>query len=130
MTDRYDEQDHDEQALETGDQEVVQERRNFLRSLGKWSQAVIGGVLVGGVLSVPKPAQAWVNHSGGWGDRGGWYNRGGGWGNHGGWYNRGGGWGNRGGGWANRGGSAWANRGGGWINNGGWANRGRIWYNG
>ena len=29
---------------------VTQERRDFLRGLGKWSQAVIGGVLLGGAV--------------------------------------------------------------------------------
>jgi hypothetical protein len=101
-------------------------RRTFLRSLGKWSQAVIGGVLLGGALTESRDAKAWVAVGGGGG--GGWINRyggGGGWINGGGggsagWINGGGG----GGGWVNRyggGGSAgWVNRagggGGGWIN--------------
>ncbi len=113
-----------------------QERREFLRSLGKWSQAVIGGVLTGGALITAQPAEAWYNRGGGWYDRpgGGWYNRRpGGWYNRrpGGWYNRrpGGGWYNRGGGggWYNRGGGGgWYDRpGGGWYNRrpGGWYNR-------
>ena len=105
-----------------------QERREFLRSLGKWSQAVIGGVLTGGALITAQPAEAWYNRGGGWYDRpgGGWYNR-----RPGGWYNRrpGGGWYNRGGGggWYNRGGGGgWYDRpGGGWYNRrpGGWYNR-------
>ena len=32
-----------------------------MRSLGKWSQAVIGGVLVGGALTTSEPAEAWYN---------------------------------------------------------------------
>ncbi|MDQ5911586.1 MAG: hypothetical protein QG599_3684 [Pseudomonadota bacterium] len=102
------------------------ERRNFLLSLGKWSKAVIGGVVLGGLLTPGRNANAigwgnrnngdktWVNlGGGGFGWRPGWYNRGG-------WYN--GGWNNRG--WHNR---PWYNRGG-WYN-GGW-NNGGSWYNG
>ncbi|MCC8993267.1 MAG: hypothetical protein LM550_06175, partial [Candidatus Contendobacter sp.] len=83
MTDQYDEQ------LSTANEPVTTDRREFLRSLGKWSQAVIGGVIAGGaMLTVPSAEAA------------SWYNRGGGW------HNRGGGsWGNRGGSWGNRGGS-------------------------
>jgi len=131
-----------------------QERREFLRSLGKWSQAVIGGVLLGDALTHSAPAQAWsnggsvtipleaippegvdwFNRGGGWHNRrppGGWYNRrpGGGWYNRGGgWHNRGGGWHNRGGGWHNRGGG-WHNRRPGWSNKDSWLNRGGSWYN-
>jgi hypothetical protein len=91
-------------------QESDQGRRNFLRSLGKWSAAVIGAVLLGG--AAPRSsASAWVN------TRGSWVNGGGG-----GWANRGGSWANGGGGWINRGGGGGA----GWINGGGgggWINR-------
>jgi hypothetical protein len=140
MTDQYDEQQNELSA----DEPAVQERRDFLRSLGKWSQAVIGGVLTGGVLAATSPeARAdWAIGVGGWGNRdSSWYNRGGGgWYNRhgGGWYNRGGGgWYNRhggGGGWYNRrgGGGGWYNRRGGWYNRrgGGWYNRrGGDWYN-
>jgi hypothetical protein len=106
MTDQNDVQQNES----TADKPAVQERRNFLRSLGKWSQAVIGGVLTGGVLTItPVEAQSdWNNGAGGWGNRdSSWYNRGGGWYNRhgGGWYNRhGGGWHNR------RGGGDWYNR--------------------
>ena len=93
----------DEQQNNPFEEPVAQERREFLHSLGKWSQAVIGGVVLGGAVTTSRPARA------------SWFNRGGGW------YNRGGGWANRGGGgWANRGGS-WANRGGG--SGGSWINR-------
>lgn len=86
-------------------------RRKFLRSLGKWSIAVIGGV-VGAALPRDE-ASAWINRRG---FGGGWVNRavGGGWLNGG-----GGGWINGGGGWANAvGGGGWVNRrgGGGWLN--------------
>ncbi|MCP5197053.1 MAG: hypothetical protein H6974_09750 [Gammaproteobacteria bacterium] len=97
---------------------VEEQRRAFLRGLGKWSQAVIGGVLLGGGLAISQPTQAgaWVNRRGGWGG-GGWANRGG----SAGWANRGGG----GVGWINGGGGGWVNRGGSWINGGGggWINR-------
>jgi hypothetical protein len=118
------------------------ERRNFLLGLGKWSKAVIGGVVMGGLLAPGRDAKAWgwansndgrgswVNFSGGdWGWGPGWNNWPGQW-NNGGWLNRP--WYN--GGWHNR---PWHN-GGGWYNGGGrhhrdWRNRGgrhRDWYNG
>jgi hypothetical protein len=99
---------------------VTEERRQFLRGLGKWSQAVIGGVLLGGALTHADPARAWaagrgyrgsaaVGAGGAWANGGGAYRYGGG-----GWINGGGGgWINGGGGWINRyggGGSAWVNR--------------------
>ncbi len=94
------------QPLEPTDTPEAQERRTFLRGLGKWSQAVIGGVLLGGGLTVSHrtSAGAWINRRGGYGGGGGWINGGGG----GGWINGGGG---GGGGWINRRGG-----GGGWIN--------------
>jgi|SRR5262245_44686976 len=70
-------------------------RRDFLAGLQKWSAAVIGVAVVGGVL-LPEAAQAgWVN------SRGSWINA------HG-----GGGWVNRGGSWINGkgGGGSWVNR--------------------
>lgn len=116
MTDRYDEMIRSDPA----DAPVAEERRRFLRSLGKWSQAVIGGVLLGGALARSEQAGAWVA-AGGYrgtaagGAAGSWVNRygGGGWvnryGGGGGWINGGGG----GGGWVNRyggGGAGWINR--------------------
>ncbi len=121
----------DEQRYETTDKTtdeatsspITEERREFLRGLGKWSQAVIGGVLLGSALAVSQPASSssWINRRGGWDGGGSWINRSGG----GGWVNRRGGWYNRGGGsWHNRGGGSWHNRGGGWHNRGGsWINR-------
>lgn len=85
---------------------VVQARRDFLISLGKWSTAVVTGAVLGtGLLTPAPPAQAgvWVNNRGGYG--GGWINRYGGGGA--GWINGGGG-----GGWINRRGGY----GGSWIN--------------
>jgi hypothetical protein len=74
------------QPLELADVPEVQERRAFLRGLGKWSQAVIGGVLLGGGLMVSHRASAggWINRRGG---GGGWINNRGGYGG-GAWVNR------------------------------------------
>ena len=93
MTDRQ-----NAQPLEPTDTPEAQERRTFLRGLGKWSQAVIGGVLLGGGLTVSHRASAgaWINRRGGYSGGGGWINGGGGGG--GGWINRRGG----GSGWINR----------------------------
>lgn len=130
-------QEHESRLYDAGAMEPEQrERRNFLLGLGKWSKAVIGGVVLGGVLVPVRDASAvgwanrndgnrtWVNFGGGgWGpgwnnrgwNNGGWYNRG--W-NNGGWFNRP--WHNRG--WTNR---PWHNRGG-WHNGSGW---GGSWAN-
>ena len=126
MTDQH-EVTHSEQ---TG-APATEERRQFLRGLGKWSQAVIGGVLLGGALTHADPARARAaargyGGSAAVGARGGWANR---YGGGGGWANRAGG----GGAWAN-GGGAYRYGGGGWINGGGggWINRyggGGSWVN-
>ena len=84
------------EITQPADAPTSEERRNFLRGLGKWSLAVIGGVLLGGALTESNPANAygaWVNRYGG--GRGTWVNRGGG---SAGWVNRYGG----GGAWVNR----------------------------
>ena len=97
-------------------------RRDFLIGLGRWSKAVIGAALLGGLALPGAEAEAgWANRRGG----GGWANRrgGGGWAN--GRYGQGGTWANRNGGWVNGGGGTWANRNGGWVNRrpgGTWAN--------
>ena len=121
------------------------ERREFLITLGKWSKAVIGGVLLGGSLMVEQEAHA--HGRDGWSGSGGiWYNSGNGWGgwiqrpwgwndgprwrDHPHWYDRPY-WSNRpywNDGWHNR--HPWHNGGWhnqGWHNGGGWHNRG--WYN-
>ncbi len=54
-----------------------QDRRVFLVGLGKWSKAVIGGVLLGGALAPGQSAEAWSNRGGSGGI---WYNSGDGWG--------------------------------------------------
>ena len=123
---------HDMQDPKLTEEPVAEQRRAFLRGLGKWSQAVIGGVLLGGVISPSAQASSWINR------RGGWEVGGGSWINHpGGWVNRGGSWVNRSGGgsWVNRSGGGWVNRGGSWVNRsggGGWVNRrggGAGWIN-
>lgn len=124
---------HEIAGPEVADAPGVGTRREFLRGLGKWSQAVIGGVLLGGALTESERANAWAAARGYGGSAavgagGGWVNRYGG----GGWANRAGG----GGAWVN-GGGGWINRSGGWINGGGgsagWINRygggGAAWVN-
>ena len=91
----------------------LQERREFLKGIGKWSGAAIRAAVAGSLVGTAPEAQAasWINR------RGGWVNRSGG-----GWINRGGRWVNRGGGgWINRGGGSWVNRRG--IGGGSWINR-------
>ncbi|MBE2295146.1 MAG: hypothetical protein IAF00_09345 [Phycisphaerales bacterium] len=126
--------DQDDEQQNSFEESVIQERRDFLRGLGKWSRVVIGGVLLSGTATASNPAQAdnWTNHRGNWHNRpsGGWTNHRSGWYNApGGWYNRhGGGWYNRGHGWYNRHGF---NDHGGWINNPtDWYNRAGRWSNG
>ena len=106
---------------------VTAERRTFLRGLGKWSQAVIGGAVLGEALIYSNPAEAWAAARGPGGSaavsgRGSWVNR---YGGGGGWVNRSGG----GGAWVNGGGggSAWVNGGGGWINR--YGGGGSAWIN-
>jgi hypothetical protein len=77
---------------ETNEVELLR-RRDFLKSLRKWSGAVIGGVVLGGVLAPSEARADWINRRGG--SSGGWVNGGGG----GGWINGGGG---GGGTWVNR----------------------------
>ena len=51
----------------------LRDRRDFLIGLGKWSKAVIGGVVLGGVMLPGKEAEAV-----GWSNHGNWVNLGGG----------------------------------------------------
>src|SRR5262245_51317829 len=78
----------------------LKNRRDFLKSLGRWSAIIIGAAALDGFLA-PEEASGWVN------SRGGWINGGGGGGS---WVNR------SGGGWINGGGGSWVNRRGSWIN--------------
>ena len=64
MTDQNDEQQNDLITDDVDEAATEPQRREFLRSLGKWSQAVIGGVLVGGAaltFSDPAEARSWYN---------------------------------------------------------------------
>jgi hypothetical protein len=110
-------EDEIEQNQETNDEEQLLGRRDFLLSLKKWSKVVIGGIVLGRVLSGTGAEAAWVNR------RATWVNGAGG-GGGGGWLNRGGSWINGGGGWINRTGGGWLNGGGGggssWVNRRGW----------
>lgn len=94
----------------------LRSRRDFLRSLGRWSGIIIGGAALGGIVG-PTDAAGWVNGGGaawvnGRGGGAGWVNRAVGGGT---WVNRTGGWVNAAG-WVNRAGGAWVNTRGGWIN--------------
>jgi hypothetical protein len=115
---------------DTAEEVELRSRRDFLKSLKKWSQAVIGGVVLGALVPNSKVEAGWINSRGSWANGGG----GGGWANRGAsWVNGGGGWINSGGGWVNRGGT-WVNGGGGWVNRGGggWVNShggGGSWVN-
>lgn len=121
---------HEMAGSEPADAPEIEARRAFLRGLGKWSQAVIGGVLLGGALTESERANAWVaargyGGSAAVGARGGWVNRYGG-GGGGAWVNGGGGYYRGGGGWINGGGgggAAWVNRYGGGGGGGAWVNR-------
>lgn len=90
-----------EQDEKVVDKQKLVSRRDFLVGLRKWSAAVIGVTIVGGVLLPEETRGQWINR------RATWVNGGGG-----GWINRGGTWVNRGSAWANRagGGAAWVNR--------------------
>jgi hypothetical protein len=92
------------------DEQKFLNRRDFLTSLRKWSAAVIGVAVVGGVLLPEEVKAGWVN------GRGGWVNGGGGGGTA--WANRGAAWANRGATWANR--SGGGGGGGTWVNRRGW----------
>lgn len=78
----------DKQAVESaGSVQENEQRRDHLRSLGKWSGASVLAAVVGATawMSSAGSAQAgWLNRRGGWVNRsggGGWVNRrgGGGW---------------------------------------------------
>ena len=122
------------QIADASDEIELVRRRDFLQGLKKWSQAVIGGVVLGALIPSSEAEAGWINSRsswvnghgpGGWSNRNAsWVNGGGGWHNSGtNWINRGGTWINGGGGWVNRGGGGWLNGGGGgssWVNRRGW----------
>jgi hypothetical protein len=102
---------HEQQMPDTTEEAEFLRRRDYLKSLKRWSQAVIGGVVLGALLPGSKAEAGWVN------GRGAWVNGGGGWANRGAsWVNGGGGWINRGGSWVNGHGGG----GGSWVNRRGW----------
>jgi hypothetical protein len=92
MTDKHESMEAEQEPVpgaEISDEQALQSRRSFLLGLGKWSRAVIVGVVAGGALLTDRPAQAaWINRRGGIIPGGGsWVNRrGGGYG--GSWVNR------------------------------------------
>jgi hypothetical protein len=101
----------EQEAPETSEQEL-KSRRNFLKSLGRWSGIIIGAATLGALMP-PDKAAGWVN------GRAGWVNGRGGGGGGAAWVNRStgtAGWVNRGGGWINGGGAGWVNRRGSWVN--------------
>ena len=110
--------------IEEQEEQKLLSRRDFLSGLRKWSAAVIGVAVVGGVLLPDEANAGWVNGRGAWvnghGGGGGWVNRATTWVNGGGggvaWANRGVAWANRGASWANRAGGG----GGSWVNRRGW----------
>ena len=78
---------HAQQMADTAEEAELLRRRDYLKSLKKWSQAVIGGVILGALVPGSKAEAGWVNTRGSWvnGGGGGWANRGdsdGGHGNH------------------------------------------------
>jgi hypothetical protein len=79
---------HVPQMADTAEEVEALHRRDFLKSLKKWSQAVIGGVALGVLLPGSKAEAGWINGRGGYGGGGGWINRGGGYGGGGSWINR------------------------------------------
>jgi len=89
--------DHDKNPIEIDIEDAeLKARRDFLRSLMKWSSVVIGAVTLGAFAAPTEARAGWINR------RGSWLNGAGG----GGWINGGGG------GWINRraGGGSWINR--------------------
>lgn len=54
--------ENDVQPVNERDEIEMAGRRKFLRSLGKWSMAVIGGVV--GAAALPREASAWINRRG------------------------------------------------------------------
>jgi len=77
MTDQDGKQPYDTTPAPLDEEPTQEERREFLRSLGKWSQAVIGGVLLGGAVTLAPGGGGggWVNRRGGYGGGGAWVNR-------------------------------------------------------
>lgn len=113
------EEERSEQEAPEPNEQDLKTRRDFLKSLGRWSAIIIGTAALGGLMP-PDEAAGWINGSAGWvNGRGGWINGRGGGGGGAAWVNRSSGtagWVNRSGGWINGGGGAWVNRRGSWVN--------------
>jgi len=76
-------ENHVQQRADTAEEVESLRRRDFLKSLKKWSPIVIGGAVLGALLPSSKAEAGWINARGGGGV--GWVNRGGGGGS---WINR------------------------------------------
>ena len=68
-----------EQDTPEAEEQELRTRRDFLKSLGRWSAIIIGAAALGGMVQ-PDEAAGWVNGRGGWiNGRGGggaaWVNR-------------------------------------------------------
>ncbi len=106
------EEKKDEQGAPEPSEQELKSRRDFLKSLGRWSSISIGAAALGGLMQ-PEDAAGWVN------GKAGWVNVRGGGGGGAAWVNRSSGtagWVNRGGGWINGGGAGWVNRRSSWVN--------------
>ncbi len=59
----------DNEAQQSGDPDEIEMagRRKFLRSLNKWSMAVIGAISLD--AATPAEGSAWINRRGGWPNR-------------------------------------------------------------
>src|SRR5262249_58483918 len=79
---------HVQQMADTVEEAELLRRRDYLKSLKKWSQAVIGGVIMGTLVPGSRAEAGLVNNRGGWVKGGG----GGGGDPGGGGVERGGGW--------------------------------------
>lgn len=62
-------EDEAKHIAEVTDEPELLRRRDFLKSLKKWSQVVIGGIVLGAIAPTQSEA-GWVNRRGG----GGWLN--------------------------------------------------------
>ena len=66
----------------SSEEQLQLSRRDFLAGLRKWSAAVIGVAVVGGIMAPAETDAGWINGRGGWLNAvggGGWINRGGSW---------------------------------------------------
>ena len=59
------------QQPEMAEEVELLRRRDFLKSLRKWSPAVIGGLILGALAPGSKAEAGWINSRGGWVNGGG-----------------------------------------------------------